>query len=151
VWTTQSVDWKYFKVKEKVLSLGKRPTVPIGWEVGWAPEPVWMHIIKEKISAPARNQTPAVQPIVSHYTDWASPALPLYFKDTCTFESFKRLQWVRQFFVGFSLQRPRFMPGLVIVGFVGQIFLRILQFSLVTIISLWVHTLSLYIYMGDEQ
>jgi hypothetical protein len=37
------------------------PAVPIGWEAGWDPEPVWTLWRKEKSLPPAGNQTPAVQ------------------------------------------------------------------------------------------
>jgi hypothetical protein len=50
------------------------PPVPIGQEAGWAPELVWAQRLKEKSSAFVRDQTPVVQSIVSHYTDWATPA-----------------------------------------------------------------------------
>jgi hypothetical protein len=47
--------------------------VPIGWEAGWAPEPVWMTWRSEK-SWPYRdsNSDPLVlQPVPSYYTDYA--------------------------------------------------------------------------------
>jgi hypothetical protein len=34
---------------------GERAPVPTGQEAGWAPEPVWMLLRKEKSLAPARN------------------------------------------------------------------------------------------------
>jgi hypothetical protein len=37
------------------LPLGKGHPVPIGWEAGWAPEPVWTLWTTEKILASARN------------------------------------------------------------------------------------------------
>jgi hypothetical protein len=47
------------------------PPVPIGYEAGWASEPVWTTRRKEN-SWPYRdsNSDPsAVQPVASHYTD----------------------------------------------------------------------------------
>jgi hypothetical protein len=41
---------------------------------GWAPEPVWMQGLEEKSYAPVGDRTPIVQPVVSHYTDWATAA-----------------------------------------------------------------------------
>jgi hypothetical protein len=40
------------------LPPGKRPSAPIGYEAGWAPEAVWTQKIEEKSSAPARDRTP---------------------------------------------------------------------------------------------
>jgi hypothetical protein len=51
------------------------PTVPIGQEAGWAPEPVWtQQRLEEKSSASVGDRTPVVQFVVRHYTDWATPA-----------------------------------------------------------------------------
>jgi hypothetical protein len=53
----------------------KGPTVPIGNEAGWAPEPVWTQgLEEEKSSAPVGDRTPIVQPVVRHYTAWATAA-----------------------------------------------------------------------------
>jgi hypothetical protein len=41
---------------------------------GKDPEPVWMQVLEEKSSAPVGDQTPIVQPVVRHYTDWATVA-----------------------------------------------------------------------------
>jgi hypothetical protein len=41
-----------------LLPPGKGPPVPIGQEVGWAPEPVWTQRLQEKFFAPAGNRTP---------------------------------------------------------------------------------------------
>lgn len=41
-----------------LLHLGKELTVPIGWEAGWVPEPLWMFWRREKFMALARNWTP---------------------------------------------------------------------------------------------
>jgi hypothetical protein len=54
---------------------GKEPPVPIVYEAGWAPEPVWTLRSGEKSLAPAGNQIPAVQLVACRYTDWAIPAL----------------------------------------------------------------------------
>jgi hypothetical protein len=53
---------------------GKGPPVPIGQEAGWAPEPVWTQRLEEKSSASAEDRTPVVQPVVRHYTEWATAA-----------------------------------------------------------------------------
>jgi hypothetical protein len=39
------------------------------------PEPVWTQRLEEKCFAPAGNRTPIVQPVVRHYTDWATRLL----------------------------------------------------------------------------
>jgi hypothetical protein len=64
------------------------------------------------------------------------------------------MPWLRQF-VGLLLQRTGFMPRSVRVGFVvakvalGQVFLRVLQFSPDNIILPWLSTLIYH--LGDEQ
>jgi hypothetical protein len=45
--------------------------VPIGWEVGWTPEPVWT-TWRSEYSWPYLDSV--VQPVASRYTDWAIPA-----------------------------------------------------------------------------
>jgi hypothetical protein len=45
------------------LPLEKESLLPIGYEVGWAPEPVRTLWSKEKSLAPAGTRTPAVQPV----------------------------------------------------------------------------------------
>jgi hypothetical protein len=42
----------------RALPPGTGPTVPIGHEAGWAPEPVWTQRIEEKSFASAGNRTP---------------------------------------------------------------------------------------------
>jgi hypothetical protein len=43
------------------LPLGKQTPVGIGWEAGWAPEPVWARWRREEeIPAPAGNRTSVV-------------------------------------------------------------------------------------------
>jgi hypothetical protein len=57
---------------------GKGPPVPIGWEAGWASEPVWTQGLEEKSSAPCRGSNfdhPIVQLVVRHHTAWATAAL----------------------------------------------------------------------------
>jgi hypothetical protein len=58
----------------RALPPGKEPLVPIGQGAGWAPEPVWTQRLEEKSSASVGDRTPVVQSVVSHYTDWATPA-----------------------------------------------------------------------------
>jgi hypothetical protein len=59
----------------RTLPPRKVPPVPIVQEAGWAPEPVWTQRVEEKPSASVGDRTPAVQSVVSHYTDWATPAV----------------------------------------------------------------------------
>jgi hypothetical protein len=57
---------------------GKEHPVPIGYEAGWASEPVWMQCRREYFLAPRRESNfdhPIVQPVASRYTDWAIPVL----------------------------------------------------------------------------
>jgi hypothetical protein len=54
---------------------GKGPPVPpIGQEAVWAPEPDWTQRLEEKSSAPVGDRTSNVQPVVRHYTAWATAA-----------------------------------------------------------------------------
>jgi hypothetical protein len=55
------------------LPPGKQPPEPIGKEGG--PQSRSGRCEEEKALAPAGNQTPAIQPVVRRYTDWAIPAL----------------------------------------------------------------------------
>jgi hypothetical protein len=43
------------------LPPGKGHPVPIGYEAGWAPEPVWKQRLEEKSSSPVGDRTPIVQ------------------------------------------------------------------------------------------
>jgi hypothetical protein len=61
----------------RALPQGKGAPVPIVQETGWAPEPVWTQRLEEKILCLCRGSNldrPIVQPLVRHYTDWATPA-----------------------------------------------------------------------------
>jgi hypothetical protein len=51
---------------------GKVPRYPLYRRL--APEPVWTQRLEEKSCAPVGDRTPIVQPVVSHYTDWATAA-----------------------------------------------------------------------------
>jgi hypothetical protein len=42
----------------RVTPPGKGPSVPIGQEAGWTPEPVWTQRIEEKSFSPAGDRTP---------------------------------------------------------------------------------------------
>jgi hypothetical protein len=57
------------------FTLGKEPPVPIGQEAGWALELVWMQRLEEKSSASVGDRTSVVQSVVSHNTDWVTPAM----------------------------------------------------------------------------
>jgi hypothetical protein len=51
---------------------GKNPTVPIGQEAGWAPEPVWIRRLEKKSSCLCRGSNldrPVVHSVARHYTD----------------------------------------------------------------------------------
>jgi hypothetical protein len=55
---------------------GKETTVPISWEVGWSPEPVWT-IWRSYNSLPYRDSNSdlsVVHPVASRYTDYATKA-----------------------------------------------------------------------------
>jgi hypothetical protein len=59
----------------RALPPGKGPPVPIGQEAGWAPEPVWTQRLEEKSFRLCRGSNfdrPVVQPVATHYTDWAT-------------------------------------------------------------------------------
>jgi hypothetical protein len=56
---------------------GKEPPVPVVQEAGWASEPVWTQRLEEKsfrICRGSNTDRPVVQPVVRHYTDWATPS-----------------------------------------------------------------------------
>jgi hypothetical protein len=58
----------------RALASGKGPKVPIVQEAGWAPERVWTQRIEKKSFRLCRGSnldSPVVQPVARHYTDWA--------------------------------------------------------------------------------
>jgi hypothetical protein len=60
---------------------GKGPPVPIVQEAGWAPVPVWIQRIEEKLFSLCRGPNPdrlVVQCVVKDYTNQATPS-PKYF------------------------------------------------------------------------
>jgi hypothetical protein len=70
----------------RTLPPGKGPPVtivpvPIVQEAAWVPEPVWTQGLEEKSSVPVGDRTPIVQPVVRHYTDWATAAPPFAWND----------------------------------------------------------------------
>jgi hypothetical protein len=58
------------------LPLEKEPPVPIGWEAGWATEPVWTLWRREHCWPywDLNSDTSVFQPVASRYTDYAIPA-----------------------------------------------------------------------------
>jgi hypothetical protein len=54
----------------RALPSGKEPPV----STGWATEPVWTQRLEEKSFASVGDRTPAVQSVVRHCTEWATPA-----------------------------------------------------------------------------
>jgi hypothetical protein len=54
--------------------MGKGAPVPIGQETGWAPDPIWTLMSKEKSIATAQKRTPDVQLVARHYIDRVGPA-----------------------------------------------------------------------------
>jgi hypothetical protein len=52
----------------------ERTPVPIGYEAGWASEPVWTWGQIKKSFVPVRDWNLVIQSIVRLYTDWATPA-----------------------------------------------------------------------------
>jgi hypothetical protein len=67
---TSALDWGEWSASrpDRALHPGEGPPVPIVQEAGWAPEPVWTQSLEEKYSAPVRDRTPIVQPVVRNYT-----------------------------------------------------------------------------------
>lgn len=55
---------------------GERAPVPTEREAGWVPEPVLMVLEMRKSLGPTKICTSDVQPIASHYTDYAIPPSP---------------------------------------------------------------------------
>jgi hypothetical protein len=97
---------------DRTLPLGKEPLVPIGQEAGWAPEPVWTQRLEEKSSASARDRTPVVQSIVSHYTDWATPAP----------KKLLVLTWMKGFSIIYDLSSQWKVIARSLTGFEGDMF-----------------------------
>jgi hypothetical protein len=48
------------------LSTGKEPLIPIVYEVGWTPEPMWTLWSTETSLAPPGKRTPVVQPVAGN-------------------------------------------------------------------------------------
>jgi hypothetical protein len=53
----------------------KEPPLPIGYEVGWTPEPVWTTWRRENSCSywDSNSDPSVVQPVASQYTDCAIP------------------------------------------------------------------------------
>ena len=60
--------WGVSVTPRPLFTPGKEP-VPIVQETGWAPGPVWT---AENLAPPGFDPLRNVQPVVSHYTDWAT-------------------------------------------------------------------------------
>jgi hypothetical protein len=88
------------------LSPEKEPLVPIGWEAGWAPEPVWTRWWREKFPAPAGSRTPthpSYSPVLHH---WAMQVIDKNYCDVISNEvSYTAVMCWRfwQHFVGYSV------------------------------------------------
>jgi hypothetical protein len=71
---------------------GKEALVPIGWEAGWAPEPVWT-LWRRKISCPCRESNLGREPIARRNTElerhnlYSPPTIILVIK-------WRRIRWV---------------------------------------------------------
>jgi hypothetical protein len=50
------------------------PRYPLYRRLGGSQSRSWTQGLEEKSSASVGDRTPIVQPVVSHYTDWATPA-----------------------------------------------------------------------------
>jgi hypothetical protein len=77
----------------RALPPGKGPPVSIVQEAGWAPEPVSTQGLEEKSSAPVGDRTPIVQPVVRHYTDWATAAPIIGMRDVILLSHFVLLSY----------------------------------------------------------
>jgi hypothetical protein len=58
------------------LPLGKKPQVPIGYEVGWTPEPVWTKWRREILDPSV------IKAVASRYTDCAIE-VPVVYRKIC--------------------------------------------------------------------
>jgi hypothetical protein len=56
------------------LSPGKVTLVPIWYEAGWVPEPVWTRLWRETFPAPIGLEPPIIQPVAHCYTTHQSQA-----------------------------------------------------------------------------
>jgi hypothetical protein len=54
---------------------------PVRYPLDRRPEPVWTQGLEEKSFIPAGDRTPIVQPVVRHYTAWATAAPKVLLKD----------------------------------------------------------------------
>jgi hypothetical protein len=57
------------------LPLAKEPRVPVGYEDGWASDPVWTKWRRENSSPywDSNSNLSVAQPVASRYTDYATP------------------------------------------------------------------------------
>jgi hypothetical protein len=58
------MDTGVFSSQRVKLTSGKEPSASVGYEAGWASEPIWMLQRREKPPAPTENQRPILQPII---------------------------------------------------------------------------------------
>jgi hypothetical protein len=81
-WSQSWMGWAVSIVLRLHFTLRKGFPVRIGEEAGWAPTPVWVERLEEKSCASAGDWTVAIQSIVRHFTDWATPAPCIHNRST---------------------------------------------------------------------
>jgi hypothetical protein len=92
-----------------VVSVAFRPSftpgnglpVPIGYEAGWASEPVWVQRLQENCPAKAGDRTLVVESVLRHHTYWATPA---------------RFEQVVSRFLNAAGANPMFLTLVVVLG-----------------------------------
>jgi hypothetical protein len=94
---------------------GNSPSVPIGQEAGWAPEPVWTMWRRENF-CPHRDSNfhpSVVQPVASLYTDWATEDYEHFFYYLSRISLLQNsLTWWSRILFGVSLPQTGGLPWL---------------------------------------